>query len=266
MRMLLAGLPSEALAPSLEALLPDPSAAVLRALVLQHAQGLARTAAMLRHGVSHHSQDLPPDAVLAMTRAMFDAAAGISPEASVAAYSLGDAALLAEATAELLQWLTKQRLLHGQPAVLDLGCGIGRLAVAVAPHACRVLGIDLSSRMVAEARERHAGVPNLRFDRCNGRDLHGIPSGEFHLVLAVDVFPYLMQAGHDIAARALAETVRVLRPGGSVVILNYSYREPGTDAADLAAAAARHGLSLRCNGIRPFALWDGRAHWLQRPA
>jgi SAM-dependent methyltransferase len=250
MRLLLAGLPARDV-PALVAPAPALAGAARR-----HAAGLATLERMVRDGADH-----PAEAGLAETRAMFDRLVALSPEASVAAYSLGDPATLAAATAELVAWLRGLGLLADRPRVLDLGCGIGRVAAAVAPEAAEVLGLDLSPSMVAAARARHGAAPGLGFATCSGRDLAGIADAVFELVLAVDVFPYLVQAGLDGAM--LAEAARVLRPGGQLAILNYAYGE-GNGAERLESHASRAGLDLLEAGTRPLALWDGVAFRLSR--
>ena len=50
--------------------------------------------------------------------------------------------------------------------VLDVGCGAGELSLAIArgrPDA-RVIGVDVSSALVATARERARNLPNVAFD------------------------------------------------------------------------------------------------------
>ena len=93
----------------------------------------------------------------------------VAPEASVAAYSLNDPAVLAAATAEIVEWLAREGLIGPDRDVLDLGCGIGRVSAALAPRCRSVLGLDVSPKMVAEARRRHGAVPGLRFDTTPGR-------------------------------------------------------------------------------------------------
>lgn len=192
--------------------------------------------------------------------ALFDRAVAASPEASVAFYSLGDAATLAAATDELVQWLSAEHLFAPGMDVLDLGCGIGRVASALAASARSVLGLDVSAGMIAEARLRCGDHANLRFATCAGTDLAAVPDGSVDLLLAVDSFPYLVQAGLEVAERHVAEAGRVLRGSGALVILNFSYR--GDETADRACASAwarRYGFALTRCGTSPFRLWDGTA-------
>jgi SAM-dependent methyltransferase len=150
--------------------------------------------------------------------------------------------------------------------VLDLGCGIGRVSAALAPRCRSVLGLDVSPNMVAEARRRHGVVPGLRFDMTSGTGLGALASASSDLVLAVDSFPYVMQAGRAIADRHLADAARVLRPGGgALAILNLSYRgDLDADRADAVRWAAAGGWALAINGAAPFVLWDGAAFLLRR--
>jgi predicted TPR repeat methyltransferase len=88
--------------------------------------------------------------------------------------------------------------------VLDLGCGTGLSGVALKPFARRLTGLDLSPRMLAEARKR--GI----YDALEEADLLSwLPAqrGRFDLVAAADVLNYLgdlAPALHAIAG-ALAE-------------------------------------------------------------
>lgn len=268
MRCMLSGMPAAAVIAALEVSRADaPGDTRLTELVVlaqRQRERLALLERMVRAG-SDHRPAPSAAAGVAASRAMFDRLVRISPEASVAAYSLGDPLLLEEATHEILAWLRSLGLLEGRPDVLDLGCGIGRLAAALAPHAGSVLGLDVSPGMVHAAQERCAGIAGLRFELCSGHDLAGQEDAGFDLVLAVDVFPYLVQAGLDLAERHVAEAARILRPGGSLVILNFSYRGAETDRSNLAHAARRAGLVVLRNGVRELSLWDGLAFWLRRP-
>jgi SAM-dependent methyltransferase len=263
MRLLLEGRPAATVTARLAAAVEEePALAPLLALAQAEQDGLLTIERMLRAGAIHAEQSDAATAI-AESRAMFDRLVRISPEASVAAYSLGDPALLGAATAELVVWLRAQGLLAGRPDVIDLGCGIGRLTAALAAEAGSIIGLDVSPAMVAEARTRH---PRLRFETCSGSDLADLADASCDLLLAVDVFPYLLQGGLPLAAGMIGEAARVLRPGGRLVILNFSYRGAAADRHDMPGLAAAQGFALLRNGTRELILWDGLAFELRRPA
>jgi len=104
-------------------------------------------------------------------------------------------------------------------AVLDIGSGPGLLATemaqAVGPTG-RVCGIDVSDSMLALARSRTvpAGSAPVEY-RHGGVDAVPYPDGSFDVVVSTQVLEYIA----DIPA-ALAEALRVLRPGGRLLILD----------------------------------------------
>ena len=92
--------------------------------------------------------------------------------------------------------------------VLDLGCGTGLSGLALAPFARRLEGLDLSPRMLAEARRRPL------YDALHEADLlDWLPTrpAAFDLIAAADVLNYL----GDLAP-ALAAIAAALAPGGHV--------------------------------------------------
>jgi SAM-dependent methyltransferase len=236
----------------------------LSRVLSEHGANIARLHRLaMDSGLDHSAVLATAGAALAHLRAAFDRAVSASPEAAVAAYSLGDPAILEAATGELVDWLAEKDLTGSDRDVLDLGCGIGRVSAALAPRCRSVLGLDLSPSMIAEARRRE-GADNLRFEVTSGADLAGLPDSAYDLVLAVDTFPYLMQAGLTIAERHVCDAARLLRPGGYLAVLNLSYgRGLEVDRADAARWAAAYGLALLENGGTPFRLWDGAAFLLR---
>lgn len=92
-------------------------------------------------------------------------------------------------------------------SVLDLGCGTGLLGAEVAPLANRLVGVDLSSKMLAKA-----GALNL-YDRLVQMDLLEMMKDEaaesYDLVAAADVFVYVGKLD-----ALFAEARRVLSPCG----------------------------------------------------
>jgi SAM-dependent methyltransferase len=261
-------LPPEAIEARLSALpAGDARAEALARLHRARRGGLGELRAMLAaSGLDHGAAPGTPEEAVARVAAAFDRAVAAAPEASVAAYSLNDPAALAAATGEVVEWLAREGLVGPDRDVLDLGCGIGRVSAALAPRCRSVLGLDVSPSMVAEARRRHAGAPNLRFGTTPGTGLSALGTASFDLVLAVDSFPYIVQAGAAVAERHIADAARVLRGGGAFAILNLSYRgDPEADRADAARWAAAGGWTLAVDGAAPFALWDGAAFLLRRP-
>jgi SAM-dependent methyltransferase len=239
--------------------------AALRSLALGRRDRLALVERMIAEGFEHRPARSAEDGI-ALWRATFDRLVGISPEASVAAFSLADPVLLDAATAEIVARLDDWGLLTPGARVLDLGCGIGRVAAALAPRAGAVTGIDIAPAMIETARRRCAGLGTVEFRVCSGRDLAGFADGAFDLVLAVDSFPYLFLSDPALVAAHLREAVRVLRPGGDLLVLNFSYRgDADADRADAAELAAEAGFDLLRAGEPAFAIWDGLAFQFRRP-
>lgn len=261
-RLVLAGLRPDEIAARV-ATLPDGGQTTKLRRLAARQDALGRVQGMLvASGLDHAAVGAAPSDAVARIAALFDRAVTHAPLASVAAYSLDDPAILDAATAELVAWLDAEGMLGGD--VLDLGCGIGRVAAAIAPHVRSVLGTDASPAMAAEARRRHARVGNIRFEHTTGLGIDA-PPASLDLVLAVDSFPYLVQAGNEIADQHIANAALAIRPGGCVALLNLSYRtDPAADAADAHRWAVQHGLALDHAGIRPFTLWDGAAWVLRR--
>lgn len=105
--------------------------------------------------------------------------------------------------------------------VADLGCGEGFLTLEVARWARHVTAVDRSAEVIARARQiaRRRRSRNIRWKR---GELEKLPLGDGTVDLAL-----LSQALHHATdpSRALAETHRVLRPGGKVLVLDLDAHE-----------------------------------------
>jgi SAM-dependent methyltransferase len=234
----------------------------LAQLASEHTEGLAKVAGLVEAGLTGaHGADL-----LAATRQQYDRAVAVAPEAAVALYSLGDPAILDRATSELVALLDDWSLLGTDRVALDIGCGIGRIERALATRLRHITGIDLSPAMIAEAKRRSAGVANVDFLVCNGRELPQFSAAAFDLVLAIDSFPCVVAVSSEIARRYIRDAARLLRPGGSLAIFNYSYRgDLAADRAEIGVCAKALGLSVLRNGTRDLGLWDGTSFLLSAP-
>ena len=100
--------------------------------------------------------------------------------------------------------------------ILDLGCGTGRFSADLARHFdAKVIGVDPSTKMLAEARQKaKADGPPLDFRHGNGEALP-VADSEVDLVFLSMVFHHL--ADPPAMAR---ECRRTLRPGGVVLLRN----------------------------------------------
>ncbi|TGE00245.1 class I SAM-dependent methyltransferase [Methylobacterium nonmethylotrophicum] len=257
-RLLLAGGPVDAGHLAREAAAHPDSAplAALARLAARHGDRLEGLGRLARSGLWPSGDD-----VFGATAALFDRLAAEAPEAGVAFYSLGDPDELAAATAELAG-IVRAWSPAATGRILDLGCGIGRLALALGPEAESVLGLDLSEGMIAEACRRARGRGNVRFARSDGRRWP-LGDGEIDVVVAADSLPYAVEAG--AVAEVVAEAARVLRPGGDLLVFNWSYRgDPGRDVAEARSLAAACGFEVVRAGEKPFAIWDAVSFHLRR--
>jgi ubiquinone/menaquinone biosynthesis C-methylase UbiE len=100
---------------------------------------------------------------------------------------------------------------------IDVGCGTGRHSRYLADRGHRVIGIDTSPEMLARAQ---AKAPRAWFIEADLRDFP-IPDDSVDLVVCCLTLTHLPDL-HTV----LAEFVRILRPGGDVIL---------SDAAGLAA-------------------------------
>lgn len=129
----------------------------------------------------------------------------------------------------IVGWLRDLAALKPDEAVLDVGCGVGRVALPLTGYlspAGRYDGFDIMRPLVGWCRRvitprfpnfrfRHADIFNREYNprgKLPGRDFRfPYPDGSFDVVFLTSVFTHLMPPD---AAHYLREIGRVLRPGG----------------------------------------------------
>ncbi len=154
-----------------------------------------------------------------------------------------------------------QGLLSADQDVLEIGCGTGSTALRLAPFTRRLRATDVSTGMIAIAREKLAAepVPQLSFDIADA-DAAVAGQGEYDVVLAFNVLHLVTDLD-----RALEQAMRALRPGGLLIsktaclsemnpLIRYALplmraigKAPHVlcfDAAALQSAMARQGMDI----------------------
>ena len=92
--------------------------------------------------------------------------------------------------------------------VLDLGCGTGLVGAELLKRRCRVVGLDLSEKMLARARQR---APEASFVQGRAEDMP-FATASFDAAVSGQAFHWFDQP------RVFAELNRVVRPGGVVAV------------------------------------------------
>lgn len=115
------------------------------------------------------------------------------------------------------QALAAARLVRCPPGgdLLDVPCGFGRHSVPLARAGYRVVGVDRSESLLAEARRRAGGERWPKLVRADYREL---PLADESFDAALNLFTSLGYLGDEQDTRVLAEIGRVLRPGARLVI------------------------------------------------
>ena len=139
--------------------------------------------------------------------------------------------------------------LNGNQSVLEVGVGTGRIALRAAPRCCRYVGIDLSPKTIARAKENLAHLSNVT-----------LLCGDFLTVNINDIFDVVYSSLTFMHIKdkriAIKQIVDLLAPGGRAVIsLDKSrdeYIDYGTrsvrvypdDPQEIAALFAAFGMSV----------------------
>lgn len=139
----------------------------------------------------------------------------------------------ARATLQTIPVLLSHARLFPGARVLDAGCGSGYVAACASLLGAEAEGLDFSQGMVDEARNQ---FPHLSF---NLGDVEKLPAPDrsFDAVLSNIVLFHVADPG-----RAMAEAVRVLKPGGRFVFSQWLGPEQSECYQLLFDVLGRHGV------------------------
>ncbi|MGW5360848.1 class I SAM-dependent methyltransferase [Actinopolymorpha pittospori] len=149
-------------------------------------------------------------------------------------------------------------------AILDVGCGTGTLAIAAKRRigeSGRAVGVDPSAHLLAGARRKAArrSLP-IEFQLAGIEEL-ALADRSFDAAFGTFMTHHVP---HDLLPRGLAEVSRVLKPGGRVVLVDFtrpdhpvepgSVAGPTTGVQDLPPLLETAGFSQIESGRMPFRL------------
>jgi ubiquinone/menaquinone biosynthesis C-methylase UbiE len=95
--------------------------------------------------------------------------------------------------------------------VFELGCGVGRIGLQLAPKVGHWEGADISANMLEVARARLAAQNNVGFTELKRSRLDGVVDASFDKAYSVAVFIHMDKEDFFLY---LEELARVLKPGG----------------------------------------------------
>jgi len=105
---------------------------------------------------------------------------------------------------------------HSSQIVLEIGCGMGRMAARLAELFGTVIALDVSPEMLGKARTALSGHHNIVYLLGSGTDLAGVESNSVDVVFSYIVLQHVPTI--DGQLNYFRETRRVLRTGGIAAI------------------------------------------------
>ena len=107
--------------------------------------------------------------------------------------------------------LVKHAGIRAGQRVLDVACGTGVAAITAARTGARVTGLDLTPELLERARE-NSRIAEMEIDWHEG-DVEKLPFGDAAFDVVVSQFGHMFAPRPDVA---VAEMIRVLKPGGTI--------------------------------------------------
>ena len=109
------------------------------------------------------------------------------------------------------------------PTILEIGAGTGRYSVTLAKRGLRVTALELVAHNLDVLRSKLDGTEPITVLQGNALDLSVLPDDAYDLTLLLGPMYHLYIKEEQL--RALAEAVRVTKPGGRVLVA-YCMNEP----------------------------------------
>jgi SAM-dependent methyltransferase len=177
--------------------------------------------------------------------------------------------------------LAIEKILPRNLVLADVGCGTGSLTFELARFARKVIGVDLSQEMLRRARElaKEKRLANVDL-RLGDASKLPIPTDSVDAAFCVMVLHFLPNP-----QKAIAELCRIVRPGGSIVLVDLvqhkqewmreqmahrwlgfdrdtiedSFRAAGAEGGDYELTGSYAGEKMVRNGNQPVEIFVARA-------
>jgi SAM-dependent methyltransferase len=135
-----------------------------------------------------------------------------------------------------------------QDEVLEIGCGVGRIGLELAP-CCRFwTGVDISANMLAVASERLSGLENVRLTKLAQVGMKHFEAETFDVIYSTNLFDHLDEMDRWLYVE---HAYRLLRPSGRLFIDNTDLESDAGWAPFARAASSTAGLGRPPYGPRP---------------
>ena len=146
-----------------------------------------------------------------------DAARTNAPWFVATGHRCADAAFFAQGAQETDSFLAMCGVaIRPDDTVLEIGCGLGRMTHRLADLAGRVIATDISREMLEQAARNLADRPAVEYVRVAGDGTLPFPDASIDVVFSYITLQHVPSVAAQL--RYLRESVRVLRPGGSLAV------------------------------------------------
>lgn len=115
----------------------------------------------------------------------------------------------------MINYIKQKKYLDKFEKVLDFGCGVGRCDRAFSNYFKEVIGIDISSTMIDNAKKYNNSISNCNFIVNKSNTLDNIESGSIDLIYSIITLQHFPSKKSIL--KMISEFVRVLKNGGLLI-------------------------------------------------
>lgn len=155
--------------------------------------------------------------------ARWDRSASTTRDAMLAVDGSASEAVLRRTGAWAARQVAAALDLEPSDVVLELGCGVGRIGLEIAPRCREWHGVDISSSMLGVAEERLADLPNVHLHKIERTALDAFADASVDKIYCSAV---LIHLDKEDVFLYLREFARVLKPGGVAYFETWNLAHP----------------------------------------